>query len=279
MEETLNNLSITVMSSLAKIDNAVVTCNVRGMNNPAKQRDIIYWHKEMNNLVFIITETKLKDKVCPWIINKFDSVRVFTSGMDSGYLGSGIAIIMNNFLASHMCKVSEVSGWILFVKLLFKNKLSVMILGLYAGASLVVWFSQAGNINSLIAKAVNESFFVILGGDFNEDNSHKCTSFRKCFDLSLVNALARSSFDKILTWYNFCSVAKTIDYMFISLNLVNAIVDHNVASVKDYFNTNYMAIFVSVSLSGLLNAQLFLLHKQANRNYWKFDIKNANEKK
>ncbi|KAG9304591.1 hypothetical protein G9A89_020155, partial [Geosiphon pyriformis] len=120
MEKTLNNLSITVMSLLAKMYNA-------------GSGDIICWHKEINNLVFIITETKLKDKVYPWIINKFDGICVFTSGVDSGYLGSGIAIIMNNSLVSHVCKVFEVFGQILSVKLLFKNKLSVMILGLYAG--------------------------------------------------------------------------------------------------------------------------------------------------
>ncbi|KAG9302270.1 hypothetical protein G9A89_008761 [Geosiphon pyriformis] len=284
MEETLNNLSITVMSLLAKIDNTgliwkVATCNVRKMNNPAKQGDIIHWHKEINNLVSIITETKLKDKIHLWIMNKFDGVCVFTFDVNSGYLGLGIAIIMNNFLASHMYKVSEVSGQILSVKLLFKNKLSVMILGLYTGASLVVWFSQAGDVNFLIAKTVNESSFMILGSDFNEDDSRKCTSFKKCFDLGLVNALARSLFNKILTWCNSCGIAKTIDYMFIFLNLVNAMVDYNMVSVKNYFDTNHVAISVSVDLSGLLDVQLSLLYKQANKNHWKFDIKNADKGK
>ncbi|KAG9285428.1 hypothetical protein G9A89_010903 [Geosiphon pyriformis] len=36
-------------------------------------------------------------------------------------------------------------------------------IGLYAGTLSVVWSFQAGEINSFIAKAVNESFFVILG--------------------------------------------------------------------------------------------------------------------
>ncbi|KAG9297612.1 hypothetical protein G9A89_011127 [Geosiphon pyriformis] len=212
-------------------------------------------------------------------MNKFEDVCVFISGVNSGYLELGVAIIMNNSLASHVCKVSKVSDWILSIKLLFKNKLSVMILGLYVGAFLVVQFSQTGDINSFIAKAMNESSFVIFSGNFNENNSHKCISFRKWFDLGLVNALARSSFDKILTWCNFCGVVKTIDYVFISSNLVNAIMGHNVASVENYFDTNYVAISVSVGLGSLLDVQLFLLHKQANKNCWKFDIKNADKRK
>ncbi|KAG9300171.1 hypothetical protein G9A89_010581 [Geosiphon pyriformis] len=160
--------------------------NIRGMNNPIKQSDIVCWHKKMNNLISII-------------INRFDGVHVFTSEVDSGYLGFGVAIIMDTSLAHYVCKVSEVPGQILCVRLLFKNKLSVSILRLYADASSIVWFFQAGNINFFITKAVNESSFVILGGDFNENGSHKCASFKKCFDLDLVNSLARSAFAKIPT--------------------------------------------------------------------------------
>ncbi|KAG9301986.1 hypothetical protein G9A89_021030 [Geosiphon pyriformis] len=65
----------------------IAICNAQNMNNPTKQEDIIYWHKNIGNLILIITETKLKD---------------------SGYLGSGIAIIMDSFLACYVCKVSEV---------------------------------------------------------------------------------------------------------------------------------------------------------------------------
>ncbi|KAG9286520.1 hypothetical protein G9A89_014686 [Geosiphon pyriformis] len=207
------------------------------------------------------------------IMNKFDGVCVFTSSVNSNYLGSDVAIIIDNSLASHVCKVSEVSGWILFVKLLFKNKLSVTILELYTDASSVVWFFQASDINFLIAKAINKFFFVILGSDFNEDNFHICASFRKYFDLGLVNFLAESLFAKIPMWCNFCGVTKIIGYMFVFLNLVNAMVSYNVASIEDYFDTNYVA--VSVSLSGLLDVQLSSLHKQINRNHWKFNIKNV----
>ncbi|KAG9292481.1 hypothetical protein G9A89_001554 [Geosiphon pyriformis] len=147
-----------------------VMCNVRSINIPAKQEDIIYWHRDSGNLVLIITETKLRSSCKLWIKDKFDGVKVFLSGLDKGFFGVGIAIIMNNSLACHVCKVSKVPGWLLSVKLLFKNKLSVLILGLYTGTSLAVHISQANDVNSVIAKTVNEFSFVVLGGDFNENS-------------------------------------------------------------------------------------------------------------
>ncbi|KAG9292592.1 hypothetical protein G9A89_006963 [Geosiphon pyriformis] len=172
------------------------------------------------------------DKVYLWIMNKFDGVHVFTSKVNSDYLDSGIAIIMDISLARHVCKVSKVPGWILSVS-----------------------------------------------GDFNENESHKYASFKKCFDLGLVNFLARSSFAKIPTWYNSCGIAKTIDYVFIFLNLVNTMVGYNITSVVDYFDTDHIVVSVFVSLDSLLDVQLFSLCKQVNKDYWKFDVKSANERK
>ncbi|KAG9300047.1 hypothetical protein G9A89_018324 [Geosiphon pyriformis] len=216
----------------------------------------------MNNLVSIVTETKLKDRVQPWIANKFDGVRVFVSGLDSGYLGSGVMIIINNTLAKHVYKVVEVPRQLLSVKLLFRNKLSVSILDLYVGASVSAQFLQVDEINFLIAKAVNESSFMILGSDFNEDGSHRCASFRKCFDLGLVNTNSRG-------------VAKVIDYVFMSSSLVNTILDRSVTRVDEYFDTDHRAVAVSVGLGGLLDINLMSLHKQVNKDQWKFNFKDA----
>ncbi|KAG9299238.1 hypothetical protein G9A89_013886 [Geosiphon pyriformis] len=261
-------LDFSAFPKVKKLENILVwkiaMCNIRDMNNPTKQDDIIYWHKEMNNLISVVIETKLKGKIHPWIMNKFDGVWVFTSGLDSGYLGSSVAIIINNFLARHVCKIFKVSGQFFFLKLLFKNNLFVSILELYAGASSVVWFSQAGEINSFIAKVVNKSFFVVLGGNFNENSAQKCVSFRKYFDLGLVNSLRRSLFAKIPTWTNSRDVTKALNYIFVSLSLVNAVIDGSMASVEDYFDTNYKAVSISVGLGGefkdatATNAAMFL---------------------
>ncbi|KAG9299131.1 hypothetical protein G9A89_020444 [Geosiphon pyriformis] len=242
LENSMKCLMEMVLGLLAKVD-SISVCS--GMNNPAKQKDIIRWHKEINNMVSIITETKLRSKVHSWIADKFDDVRVFTSGLNSGHLGMGVAVVLDISLARHVYKVSEVPGWLLSIKLLFKDKLSVLILGLYAGAS---------------SAAVNESSFTVLGGNFNEDDSCKYASFRKCLDLGLANSLVGSLAVKMPTWANSKGVKKTIDYVLVSSNLVNAIVHRGVSNAGEYFEMDYQA--VSVSLGGLLDMQLNSFRKQ-----------------
>ncbi|KAG9303019.1 hypothetical protein G9A89_006236 [Geosiphon pyriformis] len=138
---------------------------------------------------------------------------------------------------------------------------------------------KADDINFFIAKTVNESFFIILGGNFNEDGSHKYASFKKCLNLELVNSLVRSLIVKMPTWVNSRGVIKTIDYMFVSSNLVNAIVYCNVLEIGKHFDMDYQAVFLSVGLDKILNTQLNSFCKQVNKNRWKFDFKNADKNK
>ncbi|KAG9300126.1 hypothetical protein G9A89_000866 [Geosiphon pyriformis] len=224
LESKLMALEASVCSVLEKLDQMCAGSGFvvfSGNEQFSKQEDIICWHKDMNNLVSIVTKTKLKDKVQPWIANKFDNVRVFVSGLNSGYLDSSVVIIMNNALTKHVCKVFKVPGHLLSVKLLFKNRLSVSILGLYAGASVSVCFLQVDEINSLIAKAVNKSSFMILGGNFNKDSSYSVTR------------------------------------------------------IDEYFDTDHRVVIVFMGLGGLLNVNLMFLHKQMNKNCWKFNFKDA----
>ncbi|KAG9296991.1 hypothetical protein G9A89_008577 [Geosiphon pyriformis] len=137
MENTLKNLAIMVMSFSAKINNAGLV----------SAEDVVCWHRESRNM----------------IANKFKDVCVFMFGSDKGFLGTGVAVIMNNSL----------------------GKLSVTVLGLYTGASFETRFGQALEVNSVIAEAINFSTFVVLGEDFNENNSKKSATFKFCLDLDL----------------------------------------------------------------------------------------------
>ncbi|KAG9291472.1 hypothetical protein G9A89_021891 [Geosiphon pyriformis] len=240
-------------------------CNIWGLNVFAKQVDVLYWHVNSGFTIFFVTEMKLRSSVGPWIKDKYEGVCIFTSGLDVGFLGAGIAIIMNNSLACHVSKVEEVSGQVVAVWLLFKNKLSVSVIGLYVGASSGVCFGQAFEVNFLIAKTVNSSTFVVLGEDFNKNRSGRSASFRFCSSLGLVNSFSGNS----------RGVERTIDFIFVSENLVSAVAGHRVGLVLDFFDTNHNAIKVSVGLDGLLNVYLNSLRKQANKNCWKFNIKDA----
>ncbi|KAG9306848.1 hypothetical protein G9A89_005749 [Geosiphon pyriformis] len=136
------------------------------------------------------------------------------------------------------------------------------ILGLYAGAFSVVWFSQASEINFFITKTVNESSFVILNGDFNKNSSYRSASFKRCLDLNLVNFLAGSTILKKPTWKNSKGIMKIIDYVLVSLNLANMIVYCDIFGVNEHFDTDHQAVSVSIDLGGLLNTNLNSLCKQ-----------------
>ncbi|KAG9307135.1 hypothetical protein G9A89_016963 [Geosiphon pyriformis] len=202
-------------------------CNVQGLNVPAKWADII------------------KDE--------FEGVQIFTSGLDVGYLSTSVAVIINNSLAHHVSKVEVVSGHVILVHLLFKSKLSVTVLGLYAGASSSIRFGQAFKVNSLIAKAVNTSNFVVLSEDFNENGSGKSVSFRFCLGFGLVNSFASHQLALAPTWCNLRGIKKTIDYILVSESLLFTVAMHWVESVSDFFDTDHSAVMVLVGLGGLLD--------------------------
>ncbi|KAG9284906.1 hypothetical protein G9A89_006284 [Geosiphon pyriformis] len=144
-------------------------------------------------------------------MNKFDEVRIFSSGLDKGFLNTGVAIIINNSLACHVSKVEKIFSHLVFVWLLFKSKLSVVFLGLYVDASAETRFDQACKINSLIAKTANSSMFMVLDTDFNENGYKKSASFKFFLDLGLVNSFSRHLLIKAFTWGNFQDAIKVIN--------------------------------------------------------------------
>ncbi|KAG9302317.1 hypothetical protein G9A89_008809 [Geosiphon pyriformis] len=157
----------------------------------------------------------------------------------SGFFGAGVAIIMADFFTCHVTKIEKVSGHVMVVHLLFKNKLSVSVVGLYMGASSGTHFGQASEVNSVIAKAVNSSCFIILGGDFNENGSERNVNFKFCLELGLVNLFAGYPLVSNSTWSNSRGVEKTIDFIFVSESLASAITGHGVGSVFDFFDTDH----------------------------------------
>ncbi|KAG9301757.1 hypothetical protein G9A89_003304 [Geosiphon pyriformis] len=180
---------------------------------------------------------------------------------------------MANSLACYVTRIEEISGHVVVVHFLFKNKLLVSVVGLYTGASSGTRFGQVSKMNSVIAKAVNSSCFVILGGNFNENRFGRSTSFKFCLGLDLVNLFAGHSLVSTSTWSNSRGVKKTIDFIFVSESLASAVTGHRVGSVSDFFDTDHCVVSVSVGLGGLLDGWLNSLHKQANKDCWKFLIK------
>ncbi|KAG9287986.1 hypothetical protein G9A89_017581 [Geosiphon pyriformis] len=173
---------------------------------------------------------------------------------------------MNSSLACYVSKIENISGQVISVWLLFKDKLSVAVLGLYASASAVNRFGQASEINSFIAKAVNSSTFVVLDGDFNENSSRKSVSFKFCSDLDLVNLFTRHLLVNASTWNNSRDVKRFIDFIFVNKSLSSVVTGHQIELTSNFFNTDHNAVLVLIDLGSLLDTSLNSECKQANRD-------------
>ncbi|KAG9306082.1 hypothetical protein G9A89_015986 [Geosiphon pyriformis] len=96
----VGHLDVPILVSLmSDADMRVAICNTRSMTNLAKQDDIVHWHRDLGNMISIVIETKLRSDIKSWIMDKFDGVWVFTTGLDVGFQDADIAIIMNTSLA------------------------------------------------------------------------------------------------------------------------------------------------------------------------------------
>ncbi|KAG9293615.1 hypothetical protein G9A89_005618 [Geosiphon pyriformis] len=100
-----------------------------------------------------------------------------------------------------------------------------------------------------------------------------------CINLGLVNLFVGYQLVDFFTWSNSKRVEKTIDYIFVSENLSFVIASYQICSVSDFFDTNHNTVLILIGLGGLLDVCLNSLHKQANKDHWRFKIKNANNSK
>ncbi|KAG9289171.1 hypothetical protein G9A89_022480 [Geosiphon pyriformis] len=216
----------------------------------------------------VVCWLRFSDAFCSPINNliwKFAMCNVY--GIN-GFLGTGVAVIMNKCLVQHISKVEEIP-----------DKILMSILGLYADAFIKSRFNQALIVNSLIAKAVNSSTFVVLGKNFNKNGKERSMCFKFCSDLGLVNSFIGHELAEVSTWSNSREIERTIDFIFVNYNLSSAVASHKIGFVVEFFDTDYKTVLVSIGLEGLVNANLNSLCKQANRDRWKFKIKDANASK
>ncbi|KAG9289270.1 hypothetical protein G9A89_007515 [Geosiphon pyriformis] len=80
LESKLSALEVSVGSVLMKLD---LLCSA----------DVVHWHVSSGNMMSSITETKLKSSIGLWIKGEYNGVHIFTSGLEVGFLGTGVAIV------------------------------------------------------------------------------------------------------------------------------------------------------------------------------------------
>ncbi|KAG9291638.1 hypothetical protein G9A89_022057 [Geosiphon pyriformis] len=177
----LNNVLALSASPLSVVVNVATNFSLSSFKVLTIKENVVYWYMSLDNMVSVVIKIKLQSSVKSWISNKFENICIFIFGLKKSFLGAEVAIIMNNSLAHYVSKMEEISGQVISVQLLFKGKLSVMVLSLYAGALFDARFGLASEVNFFIAKTVNSSTFVVL----SNTDSAKWVKFRECYVVKL----------------------------------------------------------------------------------------------
>ncbi|KAG9301143.1 hypothetical protein G9A89_012526 [Geosiphon pyriformis] len=126
-----------------------------------------------SSLVDLMSQISELTKRLNLLIQEEDTV--MRVGLDEATSNETATIV--DFSASlHVVKLEKMLEGLSKSVLSLSAHFDMSILGLYTGASVAVWFSQANVINSLITRAVNESSFVVFGGDFNKDGTCRCAT-------------------------------------------------------------------------------------------------------
>src|SRR4051812_47397928 len=113
----------------------IATCNTRGMNNPAKQEDIIKWHIQKQHTITCISETRLNETTAKWLKNQNKEVTILHTTNPDDINGSGAGIIINRTLLSHIHHIKKLPGRCLTIVLKFKHKVTITISSIYGKAN------------------------------------------------------------------------------------------------------------------------------------------------
>src|SRR3954469_582457 len=101
------------------------------MNNPDKQNDIMRWHTENEHTISILTETRINNNTATFWKKRFPEQVIFHTDNSQDINGSGVAIVINRDLASHIYQISEISGRCISIILRFRRGVSVAVSGIY----------------------------------------------------------------------------------------------------------------------------------------------------
>ena len=224
----------------------IATCNTRGMNNSAKQEDIIKWHIQKQHTITCISETRLNETTAKWLKNKNKEVNILHTTNSDDTNGSGAGIIINRTLLPHIHQIKEQPGRCLTIILKFKNKVSIAISSIYGKANRDKKITR--EITKHLQQHHQHSTHSIIAGDFNEQrlkpkgllkwmNAHQLTNLAKLYKK-----------ESQPTWTNGHSET-TIDYIWLSHHLASQTTSLNIQNTNPHFDTNHQSITTTLHIT------------------------------
>src|SRR5436190_1632928 len=151
----------------------IVTQNIRGLTNKAKQDQIIHF-MELNKIhIMGLAETKANTRTLNFNFKEHnDKYFTYFHNKNEHSMGAGIGLIIDKNISKFITKKGSFMGRIIFIDLELKGKNRVRIIQVYIYAKFdnnnkVEINNVYKQINNLIDEAQKKQTKIILMGDFN----------------------------------------------------------------------------------------------------------------
>ena len=168
----IDNLPTNISSQLSILNNTfqIATNNVRGLSEPAKQRQLMNYIQENKIDIMGVSETKLNTRTAEFMYKHHDSYLSWWNCEDSNQAGSGVGLIINKNIAQYIQSVRGHKGRVIYADLFMKGRIKLRIIQLYINANMtqkVETLELYSYISKLIQQGIRDNFYPIVMGDFN----------------------------------------------------------------------------------------------------------------
>src|ERR1044072_6945150 len=263
----------------------ILTHNVRGLNDLTKQQQLIDYMDLNNVAIFGLSETKLLTKTAQITFKKYkDKYTSYFHSDENSTLGTGVGIILSNEYARYVHKMASYKGRVIYVNLITKGRIKIRIIQVYLPTTSTGMREYTTDLYQYITTAIKEAHTtksrIILMGDFNMNYEKFIKHYNKNGHIHWQNKL----FDHLhqLNMHDTIQQYQTItpstpfhtftpnhpnqspsriDFIWVSTNLLNDIINSNVID-QQLYSSDHKVIYISMFSTNLFKRKSIASRKQ-----------------
>ncbi|RIA84611.1 Endonuclease/exonuclease/phosphatase [Glomus cerebriforme] len=260
----------------------IMTLNVQGLNSKTKQHQLSYMIDLHHISILGLSETKLSNRVAPYIFKKSSNYKLYSHNLDNNINGAGVGLLLSKEMDKYVHKHEAYKGRIIYVNLYMKGHIKLRIIQIYLHATTTGNHPDIEDIyNKLffyIEDVLDKQFKIMLMGDFNlkyekyikdykrKGHAHwKFDIFRRLDQLNFTDLIPLyhsdiSNFDTFHSKNQHLSSSR-IDAVWVSHNLLMDTLTADNFPI-DLFNTDHHGVVTTLIRQGLFNQNSHATLKQ-----------------
>jgi exonuclease III len=151
---------------------SVATNNVCGLSSLTKQQQILTFMDEKHYDIFGLSETKLTTRSASSIFHDSLQYRAWWNCFDDSPSSAGVGLIFRSSVAQFVQSVKGYKGRVIYADLFLRGNVKLRVMQVYIPANIAnrhVRIDIDNFILNNIAQASQDSYHIIIMGDFNAD--------------------------------------------------------------------------------------------------------------